>query len=59
VSPGAPEPLEATEEFVFLRHAPCVTLSEEWLTVLHLWGSAGELTSLGGSGRVFLCPGLG
>ena len=27
----APEPLKPVEEFVFLRHALCVALSEEWL----------------------------
>jgi hypothetical protein len=56
---GAPKPLEATEEFVFLHHALCVTLSEEWLIALHSRGSVEELTSLGGSGRVFLCSDLG
>ena len=32
--PGAPEPLELVEGFVPLCHAACVTLSEEWATVL-------------------------
>ena len=38
----APDPLKPTEEFVFLHHAPCVTLSEEWLIEPHPWGSAEE-----------------
>jgi hypothetical protein len=29
-------PLKPVEEFVFLRHASCLTLSEEWLTALCL-----------------------
>ena len=38
----APEPVKPAEEFVFLHHAPCVTLSEEWLIEPHPWGSAEE-----------------
>jgi hypothetical protein len=56
---GAPEPLEAVKEFVFLCHASCVTLSEEWLIAPHSRGSAWEPSSLDSSGHVFLCPGLG
>jgi len=48
----APELLKLAEEFVFLRHAPCVTLSEEWLTTPRLWDNAREPPSLGGSGRL-------
>jgi hypothetical protein len=59
MGPRAPKPLEATEELVFLCHAPCVTLSRERLIEPCPRGSAGEPLSLGGSGRVFLCPGLG
>ena len=55
----APEPVKLAEEFVFLHHAPCVTLSEEWLTAPPLLGSAREPPTLGGSGHTFLCPGLG
>jgi hypothetical protein len=59
VGPGAPEPLEAAEELVFLCHATCVTLLGERLAEPRPRGSAREHVSLGGSGRVFLCPGLG
>jgi hypothetical protein len=48
----ASEPLEPAEEFVFLCHAPCMTLSEEWLTELPLQGCAGEPLSLVGSGHL-------
>jgi hypothetical protein len=48
--PGSPRPLKPVEEFVFLRHAPCVTLSEEWLTVPCPLGSAREPSSLGAQG---------
>jgi hypothetical protein len=58
VGPEAPEPLKPAEEFVFLRHAPCVNLSEERLTGLRLLGSAKEPTSLGGSGRLSLARAL-
>ena len=39
---GALEPLEAAEEFVFLHHAPCVTLSKERLIEPRLRGSVRE-----------------
>jgi hypothetical protein len=42
VGPEAPKPLKPAKEFVFLRRAPCVTLSEEQLTEPCLWGSARE-----------------
>jgi hypothetical protein len=48
----ASEPLKPAEEFVFLRHAPCVTLSEERLTKPPLLGSAREPLSLVGSGHL-------
>ena len=35
-------PIEPAEEFVFLRHAPCVTLSKERLIELRLRGSVRE-----------------
>jgi hypothetical protein len=41
---GDLEPLEPAEEFVFLRHAPCVTFSGEQLVGPCLWGSVGELS---------------
>jgi hypothetical protein len=50
VGPEASEPLKPAEEFVFLCHAPCVTLSEERLTEPRLQGSAEEPPSPGGSG---------
>jgi hypothetical protein len=37
-----PSPLKPAEEFVLLRHALCLTLSEERLAVPCLLGSAGE-----------------
>jgi hypothetical protein len=48
--PRSPRPLKPVEEFVFLRHTPCVTLSEEWLTVPRPLGSVGEPSSLGAQG---------
>ena len=44
------EPPRLVEEFVFLRHAQCVTLLEERLTAPHPRDCAGEPPSLGGSG---------
>jgi hypothetical protein len=35
-------PLKPAEEFVFLRHAPWVTLSKERLIAARLRGGAGE-----------------
>jgi hypothetical protein len=32
---GAPKPLEPVKGFISLCHAVCVTLSDEWTTVLH------------------------
>jgi hypothetical protein len=52
VDPEAPEPLKLAEEFVFLPHTLCVTLSVEWLTMPCLLGSAREHPSLGGSGHL-------
>jgi hypothetical protein len=46
MGPRAPKPLEATEELVFLCHAPCVTLSRERLIEPCPRGSAGEPLSL-------------
>jgi hypothetical protein len=59
MGPETPKPLEAMEGLVFLCHAPCVTLSGARLIEPRLRGSVGESLSLDGSGRVFLCPGLG
>ena len=49
------EPLKPAEEFVFLCHAPYVTLSKERLTEPRPRGSAREPPSLGGSGGTFSC----
>ena len=59
VSPKAPEPPEAVGSFVFLCHAPDVTLSEEQLAGACLGSGAGEPPGIGSLGLVFLCPGLG
>jgi hypothetical protein len=59
MGPGALEPLEATEELVFLCHAPCVSLSGERLIEPRPRGNVGEPPSPSGLGRVFLCLGLG
>jgi hypothetical protein len=40
------EPLEAAEEFVFLRHAPCMTLSEKWLIAPRLRATPGSPRAL-------------
>jgi hypothetical protein len=50
---GTLEPLKLAEEFVFLCHVPCVTLSEEWLTEPHLQAALGSPPSLGGFGHTF------
>jgi hypothetical protein len=42
VGPEASEPLKPAMEFVFLCHAPCVTLSRERLTEPRSQGSARE-----------------
>ena len=55
----AHEPQEAVGSFVFLCHAPEVTLSEEQLVGPHLGSGTEEPPSIGSSGHVFLCPGLG
>jgi hypothetical protein len=46
-------PLKPAEEFVFLRHIPCVTLSEERLIVSWLRGGAGEPRALVAWGAQF------
>jgi hypothetical protein len=46
-------PLKLAEEFVFLRHAPCVTLSEERLIVPRLRGGAREPQALVAQGAQF------
>jgi hypothetical protein len=53
----APELLKPVEEFVFLRHAPCVTLSEEWLTEPHPRGYVGEPPEPWWLGAHLLVPG--
>ena len=45
--------------FVFLCHAPCMTLLGKWPTMPCLRGSAEEPSSLDSSRHVFLRPGLG
>jgi hypothetical protein len=55
----AREPLEAVESFIFLCHAPDVTLSEEQLAGLRLGSSVEESPSIGSLRPIFLCPGLG
>jgi hypothetical protein len=52
VGPGAPKPLKPVEGFVPLCHAPCVTLSEEWLIAPCLLGNAGEPKRHGRSGHL-------
>ena len=54
-----PEPLEAVGSFVFLCHAPDVTLLEEQLAGARLGNNAREPSGIGILGLVFLCPGLG
>ena len=56
---GAREPSEAMGSFVFLCHAPDMTLSEEQLVGARLGSGAGEPPGIGSPGLVFLCPGLG
>ena len=55
----APEPPEAMGSFVFLCHAPDVTLSEEQLVVVRRGSDARVPLGIGSLGLVFLCPGLG
>jgi hypothetical protein len=55
----APEPPEAVGSFVFLCHAPDVTLSEEQLIGARLESGAREPPGIGSPGLVFLCLGLG
>jgi hypothetical protein len=57
--PEAPEPSEAAGSFVFLCHAPDVTLLEEQLVGACLGSDAREPADIGSLGLVFLCPGLG
>ena len=59
MGPEAPEPLEVVENFVFLCHAPDVTLSEEQLVGVRLGSGAREPPGISSLGLVFLCPGLG
>ena len=55
----APEPSEVAGSFVFLCHAPDVTLSVEQLAGAHLGSGARERLGIGSPGLVFLCLGLG
>jgi hypothetical protein len=72
--PESPEPPEATGSFVFLCHAPDMTLSQEQLAWARLgsdalsqeqlaWARLGsdawEPPGIGSLGLVFLCLGLG
>jgi hypothetical protein len=59
VGPEALEPLEAAGIFVFLCHAPDMTLSKEQLVGACLGSDAREAPGIGSLGIVFLCPGLG
>jgi hypothetical protein len=54
-----PEPLGTTGSFVFLCHAPNVTLSEEQLVGACLGSDTREPPGIGSLELVFLCPGLG
>ena len=47
------------EEFVFLHHAPCVTLSEEWLIALRLLCGPREPPKPWALGALAASPGLG
>jgi hypothetical protein len=55
----ATEPPEAAGSFIFLCHAPDMTLLEEQLAGAHLGSGAREPLGIGSMGLVFLCPGLG
>ena len=55
----ASEPLEVMESFIFLCHAPNVTLSEEQLVGARLGSGAMEPQGIASLGLVFLCLGLG
>ena len=59
MGPEAPEPPEAVGSFVFLCHAPDMTLSEEQLAGACLGSGAREPLGIGSLGLVFLCSGLG
>jgi hypothetical protein len=54
----APEPPKDVRSFIFLCHAPNVTLSEEQLARARLGSSAREPSGISGLRLVFLCPGL-
>jgi hypothetical protein len=58
VSLEAPEPSEAMESFVFLCHAPNMTLSEEQLVEACLGSDAREPLGISSLGLVFFCPSL-
>jgi hypothetical protein len=58
-SSKAPEPPEAAGSFVFLCHAPDVTLLEDQLVGACLGSGAREAPDIGSLGLVFLCLGLG
>ena len=54
-----PELREAVGSFVFLCHAPDMTLSEEQLAGARLGSGTREPPGIGSLGLVFLCLGLG
>jgi len=55
----ARKPLKVVGSFVFLCHAPGVTLSEEQLEGACLGSKASEPSGIGSLGLVFLFSGLG
>ena len=55
----AHEPSEAVGSFVFLCHAPDLTMLEEQLAGARLGSGARKPRGIGSPGLVFLCPGLG
>ena len=57
--PKALEAREAMGSFVFLCHAPDVTLSKEQLARACLGSNTKEPLAIGSLGLVFLCSGLG
>jgi hypothetical protein len=59
MGPEALEPPEAMRSFVFLCHAPNMTISEEQLVGSCLRSDAREPLGIGSLGLVLLCLGLG
>jgi hypothetical protein len=59
MGPEAPAPSKPLEEFVFLRHAPCVTLLGEWPAMPRRGAVPGSPRALVARSIVFLRPSLG